>query len=134
MARGWRTARRPTRCSTPWRSARVESGFPLPPPSWASPTCTDTGTWLVHEDLISSWTVPERAVLKAHGGADNVNARLGQLNPARQIACTGGEPPVLSTHNITKVSAKVDFVTTGNVFRRWRRIFRNAQKRHQASS
>ena len=64
--------------------------------------------------------MPERAVLKAHGGADNVNARLGQLNPARQIACTGGAPPVLSTHNITKV-AKVDFVTTGNVFRRWRR-------------
>ena len=28
---------------------------------------------------------------------------------------------MLSTHNITKVSAKVDFVTTGNVFRRWRR-------------
>ena len=60
--------------------------------------------------------MPERAVLKAHGGADNVNARLGQLNPARQIACTGGAAARALHAQHHKVSAKVDFVTTGNVF------------------
>lgn len=37
---------------------------------------TDTGLWLVHEAWISSWTVPERAVLKAHDGSATVDVRL----------------------------------------------------------
>ena len=99
--------------------------------------CTATGTWLVHDDWIPSsapWTVPARAVLKAHGGSDNVNVRLGQLNPARQIACTAGAAPVLSTHNITGLSVKVDFATPDDVFRRRQRIYPGAVKRDLANS
>ena len=96
-----------------------------------------TGTWLVHDDWIPSsapWTVPARAVLKAHGGSDNVNVRLGQLNPARQIACTAGAAPVLSTHNITGLSVKVDFATPDDVFRRRQRIYPGAVRRDLANS
>ena len=52
----------------------------------------------------------------------------------RRITCTAGEPPTLSTFNITKISARLDFATSESDFRGWRRIFPGARIRDRDRS
>ena len=54
---------------------------------------------------------------------DRARPRGAEDPGRRRIACTAGEPPALSTFNITKVSARLDFATSESDFRGWRRIF-----------
>ena len=58
-------------------------------------TCSQTGTWLVAEAWVQSWSVPVRPVSVKHEGSDTVRLTLRQLKPGRKInAPAGCDPPL----------------------------------------